>query len=300
MILFVVVNVALFLLVPIDNNAYLCEYNHKVELMETTQQPRIIFIGGSNTAFGIDSKMIEDSLHCHVVNFGFHAGLGIVLPVEDCLQYIMNGDRVVLQLEYGNFYDGGFGEPETYPAFAKTTNWRNSHLLNATQWYKLVSGVPRENIKGLVRLLRYPFRKSFDTPANGSSFKYLKSGFNEYGDEVSHFNYPCKKYYAKDEHEIGTVDKEFVEWLNDMITKYEQAGASVILLPPVCVKSHFFVSYNDDISKALISIRHPYIVSPLSMALDDSYSFDSGWHMNREGATLNTENIIKALKALKE
>lgn len=296
MLLFIVVNLVLILLIPMDKNAYVCEYNHKVELMEMTQQPRIIFIGGSNTAFGINSKTIADSLQCNVVNFGFHAGLGIVFPIENCLQYIKKGDVVVMQLEYGNFFDGGNGEPETYPVFVKSTNWRYVHQLNFAQWCKVVSGMPRENIKGIVRLLRYPIRKSFDTPANGATFKYLKSGFNEYGDEVSHLNYPPKNINIYGEREKRTVNKEFMEWLNDMITKYEQAGASVIILPPVCVKSYFNISYNDNIGDALRSIHHSYIVSPSSMALDDSCSFDTGWHMNDAGIKQNTAHIIKVLK----
>lgn len=297
LLLFTMVNLVLLLLIPMDKNAYVCEYNHKVELMETTQQPRIVFIGGSNTAFGINSKAIADSLQCNVVNFGFHAGLGIVFPIENCLQYIKKGDVVVMQLEYGNFFDGGNGEPETYPVFVKSTNWKYVHQLNVAQWYKVFSGVPRENIKGIVRLLRYPLRKSFDTPANGSSFKYLKSGFNEYGDEVSHLNYPPKKIHISGECEKRTVNKDFMEWFYDMITKYEQAGASIILLPPVCVKSYFKVSYNENISEALIAIHHPYIVPPFLMALDDSCSFDTGWHMNSDGVSQNTENIVKVLKA---
>lgn len=294
--LFIIVNLALLLLIPMDQNAYVCEYNHKVELMETTRQPRIVFIGGSNTAFGINSKAIADSLQCNVVNFGFHAGLGIVFPIEQCLQYIKNGDVVVMQIEYGNFFDGGNGESETYPVFVKSTNWRYVRQLNAAQWYKVVSGVPRENVKGIVRLLRYPFRKSFDTPANGNSFKYLKSGFNEYGDEVSHLNYPSKKIHVSVEREKRTVNREFLEWFNDMIIKYEQAGASVLLLPPVCVKSYFDVSYSDEISEALTAIHHPYIVLPSSMALDDSCAFDTGWHMNSDGVSQNTAHIIKAMK----
>lgn len=297
--LFTVVNLVLFLLIPMDKNAYVCEYNHKVELMETTQQPRIVFIGGSNTAFGINSKAIADSLQCNVVNFGFHAGLGVVFPIENCLQYIKKGDVVVMQLEYGNFFDGGNGEPETYPVFIKSTNWRYVHQLNVIQWYKVLSGVPRENIKGIVRLLRYPLMKSFDTPTNGASFKYLKSGFNEYGDEVSHLNYPSKKIHTSGEREKRTVNKEFMKWFYDMITKYEQAGASIILIPPVCVKSYFKVSYNDNISKELTAIHHPYIVPPLSMTLDDSCSFDTGWHMNSDGVSQNTANIIKVLKGKK-
>ena len=60
--------------------------------------------------------------------------------------------------------------------------------------------------------------------------------------------------------------------------------------------SFFTFSYNDNISEALDDIHHPYIVSPRSMALDDSCAFDTGWHVNKDGVRKNTMNIIKALK----
>jgi hypothetical protein len=47
--------------------------------------------------------------------------------------YIKEGDVVVMQLEYGNFFNGGNGESETYPVFVKSTNWRYVHQLNVAQ-----------------------------------------------------------------------------------------------------------------------------------------------------------------------
>ena len=49
--------IAVFLVIikftPIDEDNYLYEYNKKIKLLEKTEAPRIIFIGGSNLAFGI-------------------------------------------------------------------------------------------------------------------------------------------------------------------------------------------------------------------------------------------------------
>ena len=101
------VNVLLLWAVPRDKNAYLCEYNRKISLMDTVDQPRVILLGGSNIAFGVDSRAIADSLHCHVINMGLHGGIGMRYPVEDCLQYVRPCDVVVMQLEYGNFFNGG-------------------------------------------------------------------------------------------------------------------------------------------------------------------------------------------------
>ncbi|HPG73671.1 MAG TPA: hypothetical protein PLM49_05215, partial [Bacteroidales bacterium] len=49
----------------------------KHKRIDSIKSPKIIFAGGSNLPFGIDSKMIQDSLHTPVVNLGLHAGLGL-------------------------------------------------------------------------------------------------------------------------------------------------------------------------------------------------------------------------------
>ena len=293
------VSVNLFLLfaIPKDNNAYLCEYSHKVQLIDTTSQPRIIFIGGSSTAFGTDSKLIYDSLHYNVVNFGLHGGIGIKYPLEDCLQYVKKGDIIVLQFEYANFFNGGNGEAETFPQFMVANDWRNFKHLNMNQWQYIIAGIPKESIKSMIRLAKYLFRGSFDSPSVNKKYAYVKSGFNEFGDEVSHIDYPSVKYMSSEKSNTEKVKKSFIDWLADIIQQYDQAGANVVMLPPVCIESHFKVSYNDNIEKALIEINHPYITSPTSMVLDDSCTFDTGYHMNKEGIRQNTRNIISILKS---
>lgn len=297
-IAFLAVNLCLLFAIPKDNNAYLCEYNHKIQLIDTTSQPRIIFIGGSSIAFGTDSKMIRDSLHYNVVNFGLHAGIGIRYPLEDCLQYVRKGDIIVIQFEYANFFNGGNGEAETFPGFMVANDWRNYKHLNMAQWQNIIAGMPKESIESVTRLARYLLRGSFDSPTVNNKFEYVKSGFNEFGDEVSHKAYPSVKYVSSGKPNTETVKKSFMDWLADIIQRYEQAGANVVMLPPVCIESHFKVSYNDNIEKALGEINHPYITSPESMVLDDSCTFNTGYHMNKEGIRQNTRNIISNLKRL--
>lgn len=69
------------------------------------------------------------------------------------------------------------------------------------------------------------------------------------------------------------------------------------MIPPVNVKSNHLVTYNEKIPDALKSINHPYVVSPFYMLLDDSCSFDTGYHVNREGVKQNTKHLIKILRS---
>lgn len=76
--------------------------------------PRIIFVGGSNLAFGLDSQRIKDSLNINVINYGLHAGIGLKYMVDDISTYARKGDIIVFAPEYSHFYSGlAYGESIT-------------------------------------------------------------------------------------------------------------------------------------------------------------------------------------------
>lgn len=296
-LLFVLTVLLLFFSVPTDKNSYLCEYNDKIDLLKNTEQPRIILLGGSSVAFGTNSKMISDSLNVNCINMGLHGGIGIRYPMEDFYDYIKHGDIVVLQIEYANFFNGGNGEKETFPFLMMSTGWRNWRKLNTTQWENIVKGLPYASISNLLRVFSAIRNGGFDSIQNKESFNYLKSGFNEVGDEVSHFQYENLKT------NLSTIpnkyiDKEFVIWLKNMLLKYDSAGATVIMLPPVIAYTHFAGAYNERISEVLNDIQHPYIVNPEFMVVPDKFSFNSGYHVDERGATINTLKIIEIIKSV--
>lgn len=294
--------------IPEDKKNYLYEYNHKIGLMETTPQPRVVIIGGSNVAFGTDSRTISDSLNINVINLGLDAGIGTKFPIEDCLQYIKGGDIAVFQFEYENFYNGGEGDLDNFPSIMNSTGWRSPNLWTTQQWINVILGLPKIAIGNFLRLCNYPFTKSWDVEVGGKGFKYKREGFNEYGDETSHLDYPSlsleQVIYAiklrQNERNNTTIDKNHVNWLKDTIKKYEEKGAKVVMLPPVCIKSQLTNSYNEDISISLMEIGYPYMESPSTMALDDSCVFDRGYHVTIDGVKENTKNIIKCLQKIIE
>ena len=291
----------LIFIIPKDENSYMCEYNHKVELIEKTAEPRIIFIGGSSVAFGTDSKRITDSLHRNAINLGLHAGMGIKIPTEDFLQYVRKGDVVVLQIEYENFYGGGNGDVETVPWFLYYTGFRTKYLSLVNPEH-IIWGFPRMAIGNLRKIIYYPFTGTWKVHSliSPSGYEYSKGGFNEYGDEVGHYDYPSVPYNPISKaSEPKPIDESFIKWLKDIIIRYEQRGAQVIMLPPVCIKSHFARISSDIIENSLKEIDRSYIVNPETMVLEDKYTFDTEYHVSKDGVKLNTQHIIESLANFK-
>lgn len=63
---------------PYNNDGYIRAQKFKMDkLADPRRKPTIVILGGSNAAFGYDTKLLNDSLKMPVFNAGLHAGLGM-------------------------------------------------------------------------------------------------------------------------------------------------------------------------------------------------------------------------------
>ncbi len=65
--------------------------------------PRLIFVGGSNLAFSLDSTQVEAALPFHAVNMGLDALLGMDFLLREVRGPLRRGDVVVLSFEAQEF-----------------------------------------------------------------------------------------------------------------------------------------------------------------------------------------------------
>ncbi len=102
----VVLLLLIIFLVPYNPKGYIREQIIKQSMLSAeNRKPAIILVGGSNVAFGYDSKIICDSMNMDVVNFGLHAGFGLKYIIDDLSQYIKKGDVIIISPEYAHFFD---------------------------------------------------------------------------------------------------------------------------------------------------------------------------------------------------
>ena len=270
--------------VPIQPNDYLQAYNLKCKLLEETESPRVIFVGGSNLAFGLDSQRIKDSLDINVVNYGLHAGIGLKFMLDDVATYVQEGDILVIAPEYGHFYTIQYGESATIAPIQAIAGWKKLHLLNFTQLKNVVLGLPR--------IIEYIF------PKNYNERSYVLSGFNEYGDEVKHWNLESITI-AEPGISNRTFDLSFGEYFVQKIKTLEnEKQCKVLIVPPVCRESAFKAMTNE--WKKVVSFLEnkgcPFLVSPEHHALPDEYAYDTDYHMNYEGVKIYTSSMIDILR----
>ena len=114
--------VCLFLPAPIVGEYWLRELIViKTILANSIASPRIIFLGGSSTLFGIDASQVEKASGVPAMNMGLHAEMRLERVLLIGEQVVRRGDVVVLLLE-----------PIFYSCDGKV--WNDWQVANALAW----------------------------------------------------------------------------------------------------------------------------------------------------------------------
>jgi hypothetical protein len=82
------------------SDEYLAASLDKENRLAKLPGPRVVFVGGSNLAFGLDSAVIERCTGRRSVNMGLYAALGVPFMLDEARAGLRPGDVVVLALEY--------------------------------------------------------------------------------------------------------------------------------------------------------------------------------------------------------
>jgi hypothetical protein len=292
---------------PSDDN-YLAAILEKDHLIRTTPSPKMILVGGSNLAFGIDSRMMEDSLGLKVVNMGLYAKLGLRYMLAQVKPYIRSGDIVIVVPEYDQFY-GKFSEGD---------NTLNTALLYAppdripdfVKSYSIVDVVLRPRVENA--------RRSFlEATANLFGVKdkyfppdtnpvYTRHSFNRYGDVVSHLGKKSKNpdsIYVKELPPMKDFNRRTLDELNDIGDAARDRRAHAYFMFP----SYIDRSYNinpagiDSLRKKLLSkMRIPILGTPRDFVFPANWFFDTRFHLNATGRGPRTVKMIEILKTARK
>lgn len=292
LLLLVAATIMTLFVIPSNPESIFLSYKNKCERLDSIKSPRIILIGGSNLALGIDSKMIEDSLKMPVVNCGIHMGVGMKYMMDDAMQYVRNSDILVVVPEYDHFY----GE-QAYGGGCLTSlliqgRPKNLLLLNKPQVVKAFQGILSVGRSNMEYLWNVKIRgEQTDTI-------YSLSAFNEQGDLCKHWtNYEsrCKEKVTTDS--LTHFNRNFADYFAHQYRRMEKT-TNVVLVPPV-IRRSAFIAYRKQIAETekYLNDKHIYFyVSPSLHALPDSMGYDSKYHQNGKGVKRFTQLLIKELK----
>lgn len=288
---------AIFIATPPDDKHLYQASLLKSKLLQDTPSPRIIIVGGSNVAFGIDSELMEQELGIPVINDGLHVALGIA-PLNEIKDYLRPGDIVIISLEYYNFTDeqSFYGQPQY---LADWVEFSPERIWDIHDPYKQMPSIFAIMLERKVnRQLNY-YLNGFSHEA-GRNF-YSGDLFNEHGDFIGHLGKNGNKQFeiADSVYPINLIESAYV-FLEDFNQFALSKGAMVYYEAQAhrqtnCEqtgKKHLDRFFNRLKTKTTI----PLLTNLDQLCLPDDYFYDTPYHLNEQGRRVRTERLIDSLK----
>ena len=289
-----------FLIPAQFDKTFLGEFDDKVERLYETEGEKIVVIGGSSAAFGVDAKLLGELLGKPVVNFGLYATLGTKTMLDYSRGAIGEGDIIVIAPEMN---------AQTFSLY-----------FNAEAMWQAVDGHPSL----LARI------GEDDVPAMlGGFWKYAASKVGyflsgakpdpegiyhaEAFDEYGFIRYRRDRDYnvmaggvdigMPIDFDTAMIDDAFVDYVNEYTEYAEKKGAKVYL--SFCPMNE--LALPEDISMETLENYTAYLREhfscevlgdPNNMIYLSGYFYDSNFHLNSVGAREHTTQLAIDLAPL--
>jgi hypothetical protein len=286
------------------DDSYLAAILEKDRLIRNTPSPKIILVGGSNLAFGIDSKAIEDSLGLHVVNMGLYAKLGLKYMLAQVRPYIKPGDVVAVVPEYDQFYgDYSNGDQTLNTALLYAPPDRIPDFIRS---YSIVDVVLRPRVENARRSFLRAFAAAVGKEQmlfpQDTNAVYNRRSFNQYGDAVSHLNRKGMNpdsIFVKRLPPLKEFNRGTLKDLNSIASKAREEKAHAYFLFPSYIDRSYVINVAaiDSLRRKLAGgMDIPIVGTPKDFVMGKQYFFDTRYHLNREGRDLRTLKMIEVLR----
>ncbi len=290
----IVIFFALCLLIPATPRAsksLLFANKNKDELLLNIKSPRMIFIGGSNLSFGLNSKMIKNKLNINPINTGVHASIGIRYMLENTIQYVRDGDIVILSLEYVHFY--------------RDYNYVSEELLR-TIFDVDLSKIKLLNLQQAVNLIKYVPKYSFSKIKPNEYFNTIESdiysvnSFNEWGDVDAHWGLG-KRIFRPLKSIPGKYNKSIILHILEFQTEVIKRKATLFITFPG-LQDVSFLNCIGQIDKVAIEFKkHDFLTlgHPERYKIPNHMMFNTPSHLNKKGVDHRTRQFIDDYNRIK-
>jgi len=269
---------------------YLAAIIDKHASAESITKPKILLIGGSNLAFGIDSKLLQDSIGLPVVNMGLHAGLGLPFLLAEAGTLIQPNDVVLLSLEY---------------SFYNKDNQPNYDLIEQTELlYPNSKSFSGFSIRKSIYQNYIHFKKAFHNDTIAYNPIYNRNAFNKYGDVISHLEITKNTVHEFDFKLEKIQEIACLTEFKDLIAMANAKHATVYLLFPDLPRKEYEKEKETILHVEQLLKRHlselKIIGNTESFVLNDTLFFDTVYHLNKKGRAIRTLQLINLLDFLKK
>lgn len=264
--------------------------------MKNTEGKKIVIIGNSSVAFGVDCELLEDELKKSgydytICNFGLYGAIGSVAMLELAKDQIKAGD-ILLYMPEANLQAQSL-------YFSATELWYSLEQNEDMVWK--LSG---EHLAQM--LANYPSFISKRKEQNGSATPsgiYALSSFNE---QLNLKNYNRKYNEMMDNYDENNAvrldelrfSSEYYAYVNDYYKQIDKKGAEMYFTYSPVNK----LSLSGDVKAYCSAIeeecRMPILGGFNDSVMDHDWFYDSNFHLNESGMKVFTVQLFERLKTV--
>lgn len=278
----------IILVLPYNPENYLWEHLEKEKMLaDSERDSAIVFVGGSNVAFGYNSPMIEERLGRPVINAGLHFGFGLRFIVKESFSYLKKGDVLVFSPEYEHFFSDYAGGEALADIFYMTKGKYAAHL-NAAQRNAIMENTAL-HMRNKIKYLFFLLRRGKDETI------YKLSSFNNNGDVMGHWEKPHDLLLIPMEKNVARkFNSDSFDWLMENFTELSNRGVQLLMLPPVIARTAYANKSKEIhiVDSILYQRGIPFICPPFEMSYPDSLFYDSPYHLDGIGVSLHSQDVV--------
>ncbi len=302
---------------------YLAALEDKIHrLREFEGQPRVIFVGGSSVAFGIQSQIFEQQLQQPAVNLGLHASLGLDFYLRLIQQHGRAGDVVVLLPEYAMLLGHQQMSPEDLQRTLRSCpaaipylqgNLRSSKTfvdnmaLSELAYWAQKGSIKRKNyvkskFRRWMRGGNVAARRRRPRRRRASDSIYRRASFNQHGDMIAHHG-KARHASLKGEEPIRYDQVEVdrvIERLNQFASLCREGKIRVFFSYPPMPDTQFresaaTIGKLDAALRTSLAEDIAIVDSPEDSVFPESQFFDTVTHLSQSGQALHSRRLAREL-----
>jgi len=310
---------ALLIVVGRPSNTYLAAITDKSERLASAPSPRLVLVGDSNLAFGVDSRRLQRRLagRYHPVNMGLHGGLGLDFELNQALAGARPGDIIVLSPSYESVWANTAESATLWSAIlSQPTAWR---FVPDTERPWLLERLLADNVPVIemhdvawmacnrVRAatldkMTDAARRALGQTVTSRTNAYTRQGFNEYGDQTGAWG-AASKYdlQAEEPFPAGRPSGHLVQTvttLREFVAECANKDVRVVYAYPAVPEDWYLANRDkvEEISKALeSSLEMPFLNQPADVVYEPGLFFDTRYHLRRAGVEQRTNDLLRGL-----
>lgn len=283
---------------PVYDKTYNAALLDKLNRLKSVEGRKIVVIGGSSVAFGLDSELMEEYMGLPVVNFGLYASLGSRLMLDLAEEHINEGDIVIFAPEM---------DKQALSLYFSVSNT----LQAADGDFGILRNVDSEHysslLGGIWDFARGKLKARREGIELGTLGIYRRDSFNAYCDiSVSRPQNVMNGYFDTnnlpmlDKSCYGEELKEFVEYLREYKSRLPKDAKMYLSFCPInklsisdTLSTIDLADFGEYISEALGLVSISYLDD---YVFDAGYFYDTNFHLNDAGAKLRTIRLARDLR----